>query len=501
MLTPRRARPSVRHRWAVALVAAALPAGLVLSATPAAADDNATCAALTAPVYQRVDPDTQASTLSTQDTDDATFSQDNGAIMLAATQPAAGLVEVRELINPRNGNHVYIPAGTEASNAVSRYGMTDTGVAFYASPKALSCTDAVYRYRYKSYHRAVPESLNDGALAAAGWVLEGVTYHLPPTSTTPTPTPTPPQPPAGTGTPRPDRDPSDTTFSIAVMPDTQQEVWSPDQRFINRSNWLVANSVPSKLDLRFVTHTGDVVNWDTDTHDQYEWASKALQPLSDADIPWSLSIGNHDNEATGPGGGARDSKNTRTLFRDTATFNQYFTAADYGDVTGAFETGKVDNVYSEFYAGGKLWMVLNLEMWPRQAVVDWAKNVVAGHPSDNVIVVTHSYLNEDATISQSAGYGATSPQYLYDNLISRYANIKMVFSGHVGVAASRTDVGVNGNTVYSFLTAIHSNSTNPVRLVTIDTRSGTIDTSIVAPWNNATDWASYTQTITGVRWV
>src|SRR3954469_2392224 len=64
MPTPRRAPLSARHRWAVALVAAALPAGLVLAATPAAADDDTICAALTAPVYQRVDPDTQASTLS-----------------------------------------------------------------------------------------------------------------------------------------------------------------------------------------------------------------------------------------------------------------------------------------------------------------------------------------------------------------------------------------------------------------------------------------------------
>ena len=106
------------------------------------------------------------------------------------------------------------------------------------------------------------------------------------------------------------------------------------------------------MDLKFVTHTGDVVNWDTDNHSQYVEAAKALAPLTAAHIPWSLSNGNHDNEATGPGGSARDPKNTRTLFRDTTTFNSYFTAAKYGAVAGAFEANKVDNIYSEFTGGG-----------------------------------------------------------------------------------------------------------------------------------------------------
>ena len=86
---------------------------------------------------------------------------------------------------------------------------------------------------------------------------------------------------------------------------------------------------------------------------------------------------------------------------------------------------------------------------------------------------------------------------MWDNLISKYSNIKLVFSGHTGIAASRTDVGVNGNTVYSFLAAIHSNTTNPVRIVEIDTAADTLTSRIIAPYDNATTWAKYDQTITG----
>ncbi len=61
---------------------------------------------------------------------------------------------------------------------------------------------------------------------------------------------------------------------------------------------------------------------------------------------------------------------------------------------------------------------------------------MAAHPDENVIVLTHSYLEADGSISQSnGGYGATSPQYLYDNLIKVYPNIKFVLSGHVGISA------------------------------------------------------------------
>ena len=92
----------------------------------------------------------------------------------------------------------------------------------------------------------------------------------------------------------------DTKFSIAVIPDTQQEVFGASSfsgtKFLNRSNYLVANAGPSKLDLKFVTHTGDVVNWDTDDHSQYVEAANALAPLTAAHIPWSLSNGNHDND-------------------------------------------------------------------------------------------------------------------------------------------------------------------------------------------------------------
>jgi len=290
----------------------------------------------------------------------------------------------------------------------------------------------------------------------------------------------------------------DPTFTFAVLPDTQLETKvAGDPRFRNRTTWLVNNR--TALDLRFALHSGDLVDWDTADHAQNQVAAGAMKVLQDAGLHYSIAPGNHDTAAVCPGGAACDATRTKTLVRDTKTFNAYNTTATFGAVSEVFEAGKVDNAFSTYSAGGLQWGVLNLELWPRTTVIDWARRVVAAHPKHNIIVVTHSYLNDDGTISTSPGYGQNSPQYLFDRLISQYPNVKFVFSGHTGVEAARQDTGVNGNRIYSFLGAFHDGTTNPVRLVEVDTAANTISSRIYAPYTN-TSYPQYDHQITGVSW-
>ncbi|MER7456773.1 carbohydrate-binding domain-containing protein [Micromonospora sp. NPDC126480] len=286
--------------------------------------------------------------------------------------------------------------------------------------------------------------------------------------------------------------PTDPRFSFAVLPDTQEEVVNAgDGRFWQRTDWLVANR--SALDLRFVTHAGDVVKWDTPDHVQYVRARDALRPLEAAGVPYSLTVGNHDTQVYAPDGTVR--RPAGPLLRDTTVFNRYFTA---GTVRGRFEAGKVDNAYATYQAGGVRWLLLTLEPWPRAAAVGWARDVVAAHPRHNVVVVTHHYLEADGTIGASAGYGSTSPRYLFDNLISRYPNIRLVFSGHTGTAAYRVDTGAHGNRIHSFLQTFHSRRTNPVRLVEVDVASDSLRTWIYAP-HTAEDFPAHERTVSGLR--
>ena len=93
-----------------------------------------------------------------------------------------------------------------------------------------------------------------------------------------------------------------SSFSFAVMPDTQNEVGSHDQRMPKRVAWLQANR--SALNLRWVLSSGDVQSWDTPDHIQYANMSGWLTPLTTAGIPWILTPGNHDTNAVCPGGSA-----------------------------------------------------------------------------------------------------------------------------------------------------------------------------------------------------
>lgn len=456
-----------------------------------------------------------------------------GDAFAASSTPRKGLVPLYDAYRTSTKNHAWILWGAEYTKVVSR-GWDGRGVIGYVSPKALANCDAAMKMTRAvrgALHTVTVGSAEAAQAAKAGYRLE-YSWYAPaaqsalvrpaapaptasatskPTSTptptptptasvtptptatpTPTPTPTPSATPTATPAPVPPNDgDGDGRFTIATYPDTQQEVFGwAGSRFLDRSNWLVSQQ--SALDVRFVIHTGDVVNWDTDAHEQYVIAEAAMDPLEEAGIPYQLSIGNHDTLATGPAGGARDSKRTREYQRTTSTFNQFWKPSDYQALAGVFEDGKVDNTYSVFSAEGATWLVLNLELWPRAGVVDWAEGIIAAHPGDNVIIQTHSFLDGSANIDGAGqsltrwAYGDSSPQYVYDRLVAPYSNVKIVMSGHVGLAASTVVTTDAGNRVAFLLQTMHSNTDNPVRLSQVDVAAGAIETRIYSPEDGVT---------------
>jgi hypothetical protein len=418
------------------------------------------------------------------------FDNNQGETFQASLTKATGLVPVHRMYRKGKQDFLLTTSAAEWKSA-AKAGYVDQGVTFYASARKSGCMIPVGRYFKAKVHRLAVSGADRKALLAGGWKSEGTAFYaLAATASSPPPT----------------TDPSlatdsnhSTKFSFAVMPDTQQEVLNAkDTRFINRTLWLAKEK--TALNLKFVTHTGDVHNWDTADHSQYAISSRAMKVLETAHIPYSLAIGNHDSNATGPGGGARPGGNTRAKQRDTSTFNSYYNAKRYGGVSGAFEPNTVDNVYSLYNAGGKKWMVLVLEMWPRASVVTWAKTVVASHPHYNVIISTHDYLSRKGALERRAPYGDTTGASLFKNLVRRYANIKMVVSGHTGFAASRVDTGVHRNKIYDFMTTIHSTTTNPTRMFTIDTKAGTIKTWIYCPSKSLT-YTKYSRTVKKVKFV
>ena len=289
-------------------------------------------------------------------------------------------------------------------------------------------------------------------------------------------------------------------FTLAVIPDSQQEVLKPDDdRLANRLQWLAAHR--QELNLAMVLHVGDLHNWDTPDHIQYERSSAAFKILDNAAIPYAMAVGNHDTAATKEGGSAAPGK-TNTNQRNTTTYNTYFPATRLKVVGHCYPDDKVENAWHAFRTGSLDWLVVNLELWARPEAIDWARRVIDAHPHHNVILLTHAFLNSKSEIQpDNGGYGDKSPRYIFDTLLKPCANVRLVFSGHVGTHGYRADKGEHGNTIYEFLQCYHDAATNPVRLVEIDPQKKTVTTRVYCPSIDKTKDDGSTRTIQDIEWV
>jgi hypothetical protein len=433
------------------------------------------CDSFQSGVYSGIDPTNQSSFFTTSSAEAAQLTRQGysykerlGASFRATATASEGLVEVRRLYRQKNRDYLFSAEPGEIAAQIGDQGYVDQGTAFYVSPQPSSCLVPVHRYAFRGQHRLVVEN-EDAPLTKAGWKDEGVKFYAAPSTFSEVPGASP----SASG--------ESSSFTIAVVPDTQLEVIrADDTRLRNRSVWLVENQ--KRLNLAFMIHMGDIVEDDSPNHEQFVRARQGLAPLQAAGIPFTLTVGKHDtattcSESAHTCGNAAASRQ----LRDTSVFNRYFPSRDFTHLEGQFETGKLDNAYSMYQAGGLEWLVLTLENWPRPEAVQWADRVVAAHPHTNVIVATHMYLTASGDISRSDGgfeSGTTSPQYVFDHLVKRHQNIKLVFSGHTGGSTHRVDKGVNGNIIYSFLQTLHDPKHDPTRLVQVDTAQQTLSTRV-----------------------
>lgn len=332
--------------------------------------------------------------------------------------------------------------------------------------------------------------------------------------------------------------PSETSFTVAAIPDTQVEVSSAANypRFTNRLQWLADNK--NTLNLKYVWQVGDLQDWDDETHSHYERASTGLRLLEQAGIPYALTVGNHDTAAVCYGGSACPGKDIPTEFRNIATWHRYYPPSRFAGIktmcqefstfndrlmaAGPAGTGlhtptymrtqcqtadTTDNAYRTFTAGGLKWLLINYEMWPRQAAQEWMKTVIERHMDHNVILFTHMHLNGGTTNlpTDFGGYGSPqgSPKAVYDNVISQYPNVRITSNGHTGGSGCAVFDGPKGNRIYSYVNDRLSSSPTPnqLRLLKIDTAANTLTSQVYVPQSGETMGQAANCNASGVNWV
>jgi 3',5'-cyclic AMP phosphodiesterase CpdA len=226
------------------------------------------------------------------------------------------------------------------------------------------------------------------------------------------------------------------SWTLVVLPDTQDMAQHFPAAFIRQTEWIVAHR--ERHDIRFVVHEGDITN--NNAPAEWENAREAMSRLSSAGIPYALLPGNHD---LGIGGKAAD--------RSTL-LNDYFDSNDYrhSRSVGYFESGRMENSWHKFVTPLGEFLIVALEFGPRDEVLEWADGVIRRHPEHRVIVVTHAYLYSDSTRYDLDRHGTAQrwnprsyplhtkgissvndAEQLWQKLVRKHKNIQFVLSGHV----------------------------------------------------------------------
>lgn len=253
-------------------------------------------------------------------------------------------------------------------------------------------------------------------------------------------------------------------YTIAVFPDTQDYTSNDGIKHIfgEMTQWLVDNR--QSHNIVFMSHVGDI----TQNNRPAEWdvAEPALRKL-DGKVPYGLLPGNHDQA----NGGSAADHSSNELDRRFSPEKQ--AAVNPGVFGGAYdqEQTAARNTYSTFMApDGTKWLSISLEFGPRDDVIRWAGDVIEAHPDARVMLATHSLtsyaLRQDnlalPLYDEGAGYdygmrtdqrGANDGEYVARELLARYPNIVMTFSGHIFGDGAETDITYNqyGEPVLQFL--------------------------------------------------
>ncbi len=242
---------------------------------------------------------------------------------------------------------------------------------------------------------------------------------------------------------------SDGSWSLVVLPDTQFASADMPEILEAQVAWIVDSR--QSRDIRFVVHEGDV----THTAERREWrrARRALSAL-DGVVPYAVTTGNHDYRR------GHELSERRTDFADYFGIDVLRAQPTFG---GVLADDRPENQFHTFTAGGRDWLVLALEYLPSTDAVTWAGDVLGRHPNHDVILVTHSFLDElDSRIDldrrlAALGHPPLPAVYhdgedLWRDLVSHHPEFRLVLCGHVtgDGAGRRTDV-VGGRPVHQLL--------------------------------------------------
>ena len=307
----------------------------------------------------------------------------------------------------------------------------------------------------------------------------------------------------------------DTSFTLAVIPDTQNYVDFSKQKnegfaldaselFIQQMQYIADNSEANGGEIAFAASVGDVWQHQSKKIDE-EHAARGItatpnpfldrilsvtektrsveipkaiegyQILADAGVPFGVAPGNHDHDAMWTASGfppnvnkpireirmtAEDLgvlhigglDNFRSVFGDDKPFFK-----DKPWYVSSFNGGA--NGAQKFTAGGYTFLHFTLEMQASNEVVAWVEKVMADNLGLPTIFTTHDYLsvagerkaNPIVDLARVDPTQHNSAEQMWQKLYSQHDQIFLVLCGHQHGQSHRVDDNVNGVPVIQIL--------------------------------------------------
>ena len=242
----------------------------------------------------------------------------------------------------------------------------------------------------------------------------------------------------------------DYAYSFAIVGDTQILVREDAGTFAANKytefpdytskvyDWIIDNVEKKKI--AYVMGLGDICEM---SYEPKEWeiAQKQILRLNGV-VPYSLVRGNHDDK--------------QWFMREVGTENPGY----MDTIDGGYGIGREQmlNNYRYLRVGGVSYLIMVLDYYPTDEVLEWANKVIADHPHHRVIITTHAYLMSGLTTiknydSKYAPHGGNCGEDIWQKLGKKHENIFMIISGHVGVDGIdvATRQGEKKNKVYQIL--------------------------------------------------
>ena len=259
---------------------------------------------------------------------------------------------------------------------------------------------------------------------------------------------------------------NEDAWTLVLFPDTQSYVkFQRNQPILDLMvHWVLDQIEPLQVEL--VLHVGDLVEHnalqipdgiiaDQTGREQWESVSRSMGKF-DQRVPFIATTGNHDF-------GIKNVENR------VSYYDRYFPIEKNRFTRGMLRDHGLDaqgmptliNASYEFESpDGEKFLILVIEFAPRDASLEWARELVnrEAYARHRVILLNHSYLDRNSEFIETEGYPISDRNYgkaVWEKLVKPSKNIELVFSGHIGDPDNpeghvgfRTDTNAAGRKVH-----------------------------------------------------